>query len=42
MHEKGQKFEGEQGCVVDRRVGCKKLKVQNVICNEYKGSCAQM
>ena len=38
MHEKGQKLEGEQECVVYRRVGEKKLKVQNVICNEYKGS----
>ena len=38
MHEKGQKLEGEQECVVYRRVGERKLKVQNVICNEYKGS----
>lgn len=41
MHEKGQKLEAEQECVVYRRVGGRKLKVQNVICNECNGSSAQ-
>lgn len=39
MHKK--KHEGEQRCVVYKRVGGRKLKVQDaVIYREYKGSCA--